>query len=650
MLDKAIVQEVREIVLERGHVNKSDIVETYRLTEDNYAELQEQILADRSIRKGPRRSGGFVLQEERQTVSEKLSDESPLLTTQWERDTVGRLTQLLTRDTLKTLLGDLHRAVRRLRDKETGIDSTPKVDLATALVIQHGIDLFCEPAIRQRVGAACKVNPPKRWHPGKGAPVEFVCRTGFPSELIGVPTPDSLPDYEDLDGRFDLRRLENFQEEVKERLDDVLKSRGGRAIMTLPTGAGKTRVAVESIRDLLAGRYDVAGRVANQAGVLWLAHTEELCEQAYACFRQVWTNSENVCPLRLIRFWGHYTRDMVKYGAVLQEILSRPTVLISTPHRIVNLLDDRVEGGESVIEGLRKSLGVLLIDEAHRAAAPSYRRILKDLPPSEHSVSVAGLTATPFRMEYDEDNPEKGTRELVEIFHDIIEPIRTLGDDPRERLEKLQEREILARPVWKTIHTHTIVHLPDVSKEGLVGEEEMEWIDRGMALAADKTQRRLVILEHLLPFAREEANSILYFGPSVRDAECMAFLLRREHIPAAVVTGNTRDVTRRQLIREFKDKTIRVLCNCEVLTTGFDAPRVTHIVVARPTVSGVLYEQMVGRGLRGPRFGGTESCVILNCQDDFRGRLPPLGCESWRSVWMTSPRREAVMVGSGDRR
>lgn len=650
MLDRSIVREVRDIVFERGHVNKSDIVETYRLTEDDYAELQEQILADRSIHKGPKRIGGFVLREERQTVSEKLSDESPLLTTQWERDTVGRLTQLLTRDTLKTLLGDLHRAVRRLRDKETGIDSTPKVDLAIALVIQHGIDLFCEPAIRQRVGAACKVNPPKRWHPGKGAAVEFVYRTGFPSELIGVPTPDSLPDYEDLDGRFDLRRLENFQEEVKERLDDVLKSRGGRAIMTLPTGAGKTRVAVESIRDLLTGRYDVAGRVANQAAVLWLAHTEELCEQAYACFRQVWTNSENVCPLRLIRFWGHYTRDMVKYGAVLQEILSRPTVLISTPHRIVNLLDNRVEGGESVIEGLRKSLGVLLIDEAHRAAAPSYRRILRDLPPSEHSVSVAGLTATPFRMEYDEDNPEKGTRELVEIFHDIIEPIRTLGDDPCERLEKLQEREILARPAWKTIHTHTIVYLPDVSNEGCVGEEEMEWIDRGMALAADKTQRRLVILEHLLPFAREQANSILYFGPSVRDAECMAFLLRREHIPAAVVTGNTRDVTRRHLIREFKEEKIRVLCNCEVLTTGFDAPRVTHIVVARPTVSGVLYEQMVGRGLRGPKFKGTKSCVILNCQDDFRGKLPPLGYESWRSVWMASPMREAAVMGSGDRR
>jgi hypothetical protein len=79
---------------------------------------------------------------------------------------------------------------------------------------------------------------------------------------------------------------------------------------------------------------------------------------------------------------------------------------------------------------------------------------------------------------------------------------------------------------------------------------------------------------------------------------------------------------------------VRVLCNCEVLTTGFDAPRVTHVVMARPTVSQVLYEQMVGRGLRGARFGGTETCVILDCEDDFSGPTrPELGYKAFRRVW-----------------
>ena len=84
---------------------------------------------------------------------------------------------------------------------------------------------------------------------------------------------------------------------------------------------------------------------------------------------------------------------------------------------------------------------------------------------------------------------------------------------------------------------------------------------------------------------------------------------------------------------DFKRKSIRVLCNCEVLTTGFDAPGVTHIVMARPTTSLVLYEQMVGRGLRGPLFGGTETCVILDCEDNYVGDRPELGYEQFRRIW-----------------
>jgi DNA repair protein RadD len=644
MLERGVVQEVLDTLVERGHLSKADIIESWGLTEEGYARLQECVLANRWIHKGPKRTGGFIVQEERERAAQKSADEKLLLRTEWEKQSVERLAQLLTGQQLGALLGGLRFAVRNLRKRETGVDSSTKAGLATALILQHGVDLFCEPTIRGRVAAACRVRYPKRWHPGKGAAVEFVAQTGFPRDLAGVPTPESLPDHEYLEGRFDLRPLERFQREVKEQLDRVLQSPGRRAILTLPTGAGKTRVAVESIRDLLTSRYDVTGEVSGVVAVLWLAHTEELCEQAHACFRQVWTNSENVCPLLIMRFWGHYTQDLIKHGSVLQQMLVRPTVLISTPQRIVNLLDDRAEGGGNVIEWLRQSLGVLLIDEAHRAAAPSYRRILRDLPPSARPVSVAGLTATPFRMEYLNDDPEEGTRDLKDVFESLIEPIQTLGDDPRERLERLQEMEVLAKPDVRPIHTHTIIRVPGVSEGGLMGEEEMERTDRVMALGADKTQRRLAILDHLLPLAEDEANSILYFGPSVRDAEHMAFLLRRAQIPAAVVSGRTRDVTRRQLIGEFKHGKIRVLCNCEVLTTGFDAPRVTHIVVARPTVSGVLYEQMVGRGLRGPKFGGTKCCVILNCQDDFRGRHPPLGYESLRKVWMKPATRESVSV------
>jgi len=66
-----------------------------------------------------------------------------------------------------------------------------------------------------------------------------------------------------------------------------------------------------------------------------------------------------------------------------------------------------------------------------------------------------------------------------------------------------------------------------------------------------------------------------------------------------------------------------VLCNYGVLTTGFDAPSVRCVVVARPTASPILYEQMVGRGMRGPEFGGTKQCLVIDVDDNIEWRNQP---------------------------
>ncbi|MBF0292504.1 MAG: hypothetical protein HQK86_10160, partial [Nitrospinae bacterium] len=198
-----------------------------------------------------------------------------------------------------------------------------------------------------------------------------------------------------------------------------------------------------------------------------------------------------------------------------------------------------------------------------------------------------------------------------------------------------QRRKILATPEFIEIETPAKIRIPNSLNQqaSFFTDEEIGRIDDIMAREADALPRRLAILEKMLPLARAANNSILYFGPSVKDAEQMAFLLRQENIASAVVSGDTRDSTRRQMVAEFKEGKIRVLCNCEVLTTGFDAPRVTHVVMARPTVSLVLYEQIIGRGLRGSKFGGTDTCKIINCKDNFPLGRPELGYEATRLVW-----------------
>jgi superfamily II DNA or RNA helicase len=227
---------------------------------------------------------------------------------------------------------------------------------------------------------------------------------------------------------------------------------------------------------------------------------------------------------------------------------------------------------------------------------------------------------------------------LRELFKQIIEPIKTLGEDARG---KLQEHGFLAKPKWETVKTKTILKAPEIPDKNNITVEDIDRIDHALKIRADNPNRRMIILNHILPICSQKDSLILYFGPSVLDAECMAFLLRQKGVPAAFVSGSTRDVTRRQIVNDFKNQKIKVLCNCEVLTTGFDAPKVTHVVMARPTVSQVLYEQMLGRGLRGPKFGGTEGCAIIDCEDNYRSDRPVLGYQAFRKIWGARSRSPA---------
>jgi superfamily II DNA or RNA helicase len=116
---------------------------------------------------------------------------------------------------------------------------------------------------------------------------------------------------------------------------------------------------------------------------------------------------------------------------------------------------------------------------------------------------------------------------------------------------------------------------------------------------------------------------VLLFACSVQHAQAMASLLQRNNRSAACVLGSTRPATRRATVERFRQGELSVLCNYGVLTTGFDAPRVRCVVVARPTASPILYEQMIGRGMRGPEFGGTERCLIIDVDDNIQWRQQP---------------------------
>jgi superfamily II DNA or RNA helicase len=130
-----------------------------------------------------------------------------------------------------------------------------------------------------------------------------------------------------------------------------------------------------------------------------------------------------------------------------------------------------------------------------------------------------------------------------------------------------------------------------------------------------KDQRRNdTILNHI---QSHDVGTAIVFAASVAHAEALAATLTVEGIPAAAISSKTDPAHRRRLIEEFRREEIKVLTNFDVLSQGFDAPKVGAVYVCRPTFSPNKYIQMVGRGLRGPLNGGSEEVLIVNVKDNL---------------------------------
>ena len=129
--------------------------------------------------------------------------------------------------------------------------------------------------------------------------------------------------------------------------------------------------------------------------------------------------------------------------------------------------------------------------------------------------------------------------------------------------------------------------------------------------------RTLRIAQEVIKLVSNEKLQTIVFCPSKTNAIVLAEFLKLNECKAVSITGDTDTSLRRESLEKFKAGEVSVITNYGVLTTGFDAPNIGAVVIARPTLSVVLYSQMVGRGIRGPLFNGTDHCVVLNVQDNI---------------------------------
>jgi len=397
--------------------------------------------------------------------------------------------------------------------------------------------------------------------------------------------------------------LFNHQYEAMQEIEKYLDE-DHRALLHMPTGAGKTRTAMRIVASHMLK--------SKSALIIWLAYNEELCEQALEEFRKTWKSVGDRYNVKSIRFFGNRNPDIL--AATKKH---DGTLLVAGLLKVFNAVKKR----PSLLATLSDRTFLVVFDEAHQAVAPTYKLVLEQLVEKNDKVRLLGLSATPGRT--------SNSEELAKFFRH-----RKATIPHSNPVKFLIENRYLAKPDMKTL---------PYSMRDLTSRETKDIAERLdipleilKELAADEV-RNMIIIEEIENLITEKHKRIIVFGATVANAKDIAIILSARHHTAYYITNDTPPDIRKRCLDDFldnDDSSTKILCNFGVLTMGFDAPKTSAVVIARPTKSLVLYSQMIGRAIRGPRAGGTSKCSIRTVVDSSLKSVSVYDAFlNWENIW-----------------
>lgn len=353
-------------------------------------------------------------------------------------------------------------------------------------------------------------------------------------------------------------------------------------ILVMPTGSGKTRVAV---------RFLIESMVAKGWQVLWLTHRSMLLDQAAST---VWDHAGALLK--------HADPERERFKMVCVSGL-HASVKATEPDDDVLICS--VQSLVRNLPYLQAVLGdkvMIVVDESHHAVAPSYRLIVREVRAHAAHVKLLGLTATPVRMSDDE------TARLMKLFDNKIVYSVAMSD--------LIAKGYLANPKFESVDTNvdfsTTLTAPEkkyIEKWGELSPETME------KLAGIKERNLLIADTYMKDRARYGKTLIFALNATHCISLCEALQERGvkcDYIYCAH-EGNAAK------IKKFRTGEIDVLVNIQMCTEGSDIPDIQTVFLTRPTQSDVLLMQMIGRGMRGKYAHGTEDVNIV-CFNDIWDR------------------------------
>lgn len=358
-------------------------------------------------------------------------------------------------------------------------------------------------------------------------------------------------------------------------------------LLVLPTGGGKT---------LTATYWLMKNVLSRGKKVLWIAHRYSLLEQAHAAFELVCDKPYRYRIISGIHDSAHSIRPD-------DDILIASKASLSVKKKAFR----------TWLESNRDNF-YFVIDEAHHAPAKGYRDLIADMRKYGGKFFMLGLTATPFRTSDD----EKGW--MKKVFPDDILYRISIAD--------LVSRGILSKPIFERIDTDidmrklfTDAHIEEIYNR-IIRDSKFDLDGAGAdakiaaALIAENHERNMLIVSQYVANAGKYGKTLV-FALNQAMAELLYKYFKAAGVRVGCVISNYGAFANEQTIDDFKSDRLDVLVNVNIVTEGVDVPNVQTVFLTRPTKSKILMTQMIGRGLRGQKVGGTEETYIVDFLDKW---------------------------------
>ena len=414
--------------------------------------------------------------------------------------------------------------------------------------------------------------------------------------------------------------LYDYQYMIKQQAINDLSNKDKdlyKILIHMPTGTGKTKTTMHIISHFL--NFISKGKGL----VVWIAHSDELLVQAYETFKNVWSHLA-LFNINIYKGWVSFP-EKIDDGILFTSIQAL-----------------QKKYGKPIFKVLSDKSSLIVFDEVHKAGAKITNKCISDLMRinNEYGKKFIGLTATPGRTTDVSIENSLFSEDFDNIIGIDVDKINTISLSPNEarnyRGSKDPIRYFQENGYLSTIEKKTLEYeldnniLLEIKKE--LNNNKDKYSDNLIRKISLNKSRNFKIIDEMRELDKNKIPTIV-FACSLQHAKLLSAFLKILNIKNSLVYGDMPISDRKRAIQDFKEGKVDIIINFEILTTGFDSTNIKCVFITRPTKSVILYSQMIGRGLRGPKMGGNKQCLLIDVKENLLAYNENAAFRHFDSYW-----------------